>query len=86
MTAPRTRTPNCHTPSEPKLSNEEQREQKTQYSILAGSEVNRALWRVKEAAEELEAMIELFQDAYDNDMSGVVSQIVRVNNCELVVL
>ncbi|MFO0821657.1 MAG: hypothetical protein U0792_00695 [Gemmataceae bacterium] len=67
----KTRTTNRHTPTEPKPTNEEQRAAKKRYEILAGSELNRALWRVKEAAEQLETMIEDFEDSHGRDMTEV---------------
>lgn len=70
MTKPR--TPNCHTPAEPKLTNEQERQRKARYQILADSELNRALWRVKQAAEELESLIANAEDAHMRDMTEVV--------------
>jgi hypothetical protein len=71
MNTPKTRTPNCHTPAESKPTNAEQRARRTRYQILADSEVNRDLYRIREAAERLEQMIEQFQDSCDRDMTDV---------------
>jgi hypothetical protein len=71
MNTPKTRTPNCHTHAEPKLTNEQERQRKARYAILKDSELNRALWRVKEAAEELEALIDQAEEAQMRDMTEV---------------
>jgi hypothetical protein len=71
MNTPKTRTPSRHKPAEPKLTNEQERQRKARFAILKDSELNRALWRVKEAAEELEALIEEAEDAHMHDMTEV---------------
>jgi hypothetical protein len=71
MNTPKTRTPSRHTPAEPKLTNEQERQRKARFAILKDSELNRVLWRVKEAAEELEALIEEAEEAQMHDMTEV---------------
>lgn len=68
---PASRTPHRHTPATPPLTNEQQRDQKIVHQILADSEVNRAIHRLRESAADLESLIEEFQDAHMTDMSEV---------------